>query len=1149
MQILHPRASRTRARAALAALVPLFLAACGGSGGGSAPPPPPPPSNSALVYGTAAAGAAVAGTVVVEDTTGRTVTLPVAAGSGAFSAAVDGMTAPFMLKVTSSDGSTVLYSAIPQPGRANITPLTSLALMRIAASRGQEGPADLYAQPASFASWDTTSNLAAAASTMLSRLMPAFTAQLPGAPSTPQTAPTYDPFGTAWTVGAGVDSLLDAYPVTFTTDGTGVVTALQTDHASGLAVDIARSDTANSIATGLDITGAGQGIVVGGSAIQFGAQARFAGGAQQPVSPSWSVSGLAGASVDSNGKVSAPAVDTAATITVTARWFDGVQASVATLDMTVVPTMRPMSLEITGASPNASVAAGASLALGATVHWSDGSTTTPAASWSFTGDAAAVMQLGSDGLLRTGKPTSDSPIVVTAAFSQAGVPVSAQLPLIVAHFVRRVQSVSLTGLASGQVLTAGDHADLTLTTLWNDGTESTLSPTWASGAVPGATHNIATSVSTTGKLTTASYYVPATADAGTRAAEFDVLQATYDNGDGSTGQVSVPFSVKPLVNIPTGIEIRGATAMAERATASFQVFVDYADGTALASSDASMSSQDPTLLLATPTAGAFSGAAYPNPLQQPAALLTGTLTATRSFTYQDENGQQATATFNASQRVEIDWVAPAIVSLDAQVDHLAVGQATPVGVVGTLVKFTSVSSIGLSVATFSTDSSIVTSSGTTLTAQAPASVEATWVTLTTSAANPWTGDITRSSKRITVDLPGTVAKHLLPHDYSPLDPEVQFRAISSDGHVDDYTVVRSDGYGLGYASAATRRRLPLFSGATAFEQSRLNPTVNASAQESAYDAAIEQGRVVVIRHDDLYLPSADNSLARPIVLPDMTNARSLAIVARPQDSTQSAAVRVYVLDQAGTIRQYALPYYTNVPLKTGDAVFQRQLPGTWTQISGGSDFVELLASDGGAWIEGEFASGALSDPGHQSHWDAPFAMQQGFDCTFNCTRYTPITGVTQLHAGFQTSWMAIADTGIESINERYAQGILSWSGNSAPVPQTPPPAIAQLAVWAALDTSGVVHYYSAYLSQGDDAGGANDLSQPASGQWMVATWLPTIVEIVDGRREVALNRWPDISFEMAALPAMPIVRAANDTLFYLDGNQIIDGAGHALVLP
>ena len=36
------RASRVRARAALAALVPLFLAACGG---GSSSPPPPPPSN------------------------------------------------------------------------------------------------------------------------------------------------------------------------------------------------------------------------------------------------------------------------------------------------------------------------------------------------------------------------------------------------------------------------------------------------------------------------------------------------------------------------------------------------------------------------------------------------------------------------------------------------------------------------------------------------------------------------------------------------------------------------------------------------------------------------------------------------------------------------------------------------------------------------------------------------------------------------------------------------------------------------------------------------------------------------------------------------------------------------------------------------
>jgi len=339
---LRARASRARARIALAILVPVLLASCGGGGGGSTPTPPPPVSpNTSLVYGTAATGKGIAGTVSIEDAAGHVTSLPVTGDSGAFSASVDGMTAPFMLKAASSDGTTLLYSAVAGPGRANITPLTSLALMHIAAGRQLRGPSDLYAAPAAFGTWLSAGDLQTAAATMLSRLMPAFVGHLPGAAATPDSAPTFDPFGSPWTVGSAVDQLLDSYPVTFSTDGTGIVTALQTDHASGLAIDVARSDTAASVATSLSITGAGQGTIVGGSAVQFGALAQFAGGTQQAVGARWSVSGLAGASVDDNGKVSTPAVDAASTIDVTARWFDGTQASVATIAMTVLPALRP----------------------------------------------------------------------------------------------------------------------------------------------------------------------------------------------------------------------------------------------------------------------------------------------------------------------------------------------------------------------------------------------------------------------------------------------------------------------------------------------------------------------------------------------------------------------------------------------------------------------------------------------------------------------------------------------------------------------------------------------------------------------------------------------------------------------------------------
>ncbi|MFL6682518.1 MAG: hypothetical protein ACJ8IK_29545 [Burkholderiaceae bacterium] len=1136
MQIDLFHAPASRARVALAALVPLFLAAC--SGGGGSGPTPPPPAVGALVYGTAATGAAVAGTVSIEDAAGHVKALAVTAGSGAFSASVDGMTAPFMLKVASSDGATVLYSAVEAPGRANITPLTSLALLRIAASRGLQGPADLYAAPSGFAAWDSAANLASASAAMLGRLMPAFVAQLPGASATPQTLPTYDPFGTAWTVGAGVDRLLDAWPVTFSTDTTGVVTASQSDRASGLALDVARSDTAATATTNLAITGAGSGGLVGGSSMQLGARATFQGSAQQGVAATWSVAGPAGVTIDANGKLSAPAIDTAGAAHVSASWYDGTSAFVAVIDITILPAMRPTGIDITGAAANAAVASGASLPLGATVHWSDGSTTTPAATWSWTGDAAAVTQLGSDGLLRAGRPSADSPIHVVATFSQGGVSVSSDLALTVSRFVRRVQSVSLAGLVDGQVLTAGDHADLALTALWNDGSESTLAPAWSSGPAPGAVNHILTTASSAGRLTTASYYVPISADASARAAESDVLQASYDNGDGTSGHLSVNFTVKPLVNIPTALEIRGSSVMHERDTAQFTVWVDYADGSAEGTTVAA-TSQDAALLAPMATANNFSAAPYAS---KPQASLVATLAASRVYTYQDANGQPVTTTLSTTHPVRIDWVDPVLVALSVDVDHLGVGTPMPVPVTAIYSKFGTGSTAPATDATFSVDSTLVSIDGNTLTAtQAPATIGASWVTLT--ATSQGSGGSVAVRRLVTIDLPGTVSKHLLAYPWSPLDTDVQFRAISSDGHVDDYTVTRTLPYLLGYDSPATRRRMRLLSGVSDFAQARTAfGLMSGASQETQYVAAVERGQVVVLRHDDLY--NATN-LVPPVVLTDVTNARQVALVVRRDDGLQPpAAVRLYVLDQGGTVRQYKLPYWVNRPLVASDVSLERQLSGTYTQISAGSDFIQLLSTSGVAYAEGASESGALGDPTGSAHWSDTFAVQYGVNCNTNCV-YSTLTGVTLVHAGVGRSFAALTD---DFVNWGIIGPGLTLEYFDPARPVYPPIDIAGIVDYAWLQGDGSVHYENLMFAE-DDIGGPGNIRVGSTRFNAAATWLSPAVEIVDGRRTVAAIHWPEWSGEVDITPTMSIIRTRTDTLFYLDGRPILDPHGNAIVLP
>ena len=1136
---IRARASRARARAALALLI-AALTACGGGGGGS-PPPPPVTPNTALVYGTAATGHGIAGTVSIEDAVGHVTSLPVTADSGVFSAGVDGMTAPFMLKAVSSDGATVLYSAVAQPGRANITPLTSLALLRIAAARNLHGPADLYAAPGAFAGWLGTTDLAAASATMLSRLMPAFVANLPGASTAPDSTPTFDPFASAWTVGSPVDQLLDNYPLAFSTDGAGIVAAIQTEQASGLAIEVGRSDTAAAAATQLSITGAGQGAIVGGSATQFGAQARFQDGAQQAVAARWEVAGLAGVNVMSNGQVTPPGVDVVTPITVTAHWFDGNAVTSASVAMTVVPALRPTGIEITGATNNAPVAAGATLALGATVHWSDGSTTTPAVTWSFTGDASAVAQLGADGLLRAGKPVADAPIQVTAAFSHGGVPVSAQLALTVSHFVRRVQSVSLAGLVAGQVLTAGDHVDLTLTASWNDGSQSTLAPVnWGSSPAPGAVNHIGTSVDTAGRLSTSAYYVPTSADASARNAESDILQATYETGDGSLGHLQVAYSVKPLVNIPVGLEIHGVTAMDERDSASFLVWVDYADGSS-APTDAALSSQDPALLLPTATAGTFTAAPYAS---QPTTPLVATLAATRSYTYQDVNGQSVTTTLGATQAITVYWKSPVLVALTVPVDHLAVGTPTTVSVTGTYLKFGVQSTAPVTNATFSVDSALVLVAANTLTAsQAPATIEASWATLTATAYDPGAGANVTLRRIVTIDLPGSVPKRLLAYPWSPLDTDVQFRAIASDGHVDDYTVARALPRLLGYESPATRHRLRLLSGVIDFVQARTDPHLfNGSEQETQYVAAVEQGRVVVLRHDDLYDAT---SLATPVVLSDIANARQAAFVVKRDDATQPpAAVRLYVLDQAGMVRQYRLPYAVSRPLTASDVQFERQLAGTWTQISAGADFIQLLSTSGGAYSEGGSESAALGDPTGAAHWNDTFAVQYGVNCSTNCV-YAPLTGVSQVHAGLDRSFAALTDQ-FATWGLIGAGPTLQWFDPTRPV--GPPIDITDIAVFAWIQGDGSVHYQNLAFAE-DEAGGPGNIAVGSTRFDAVATWLPPATDIVDGRRPVAGIHWPEWGGEDNITPTMPIVRTTADALYYLDGRAIVDAQGHPIVLP
>ncbi|MCR2745227.1 hypothetical protein [Limnobacter parvus] len=128
----------------------LFLAACGGGGGGgttaTAPgtagpgtPTPPTTPSSLTIIGTAATGAALAGVTVETECSNGTVATAVTTSNGSFNLSVPGGVAPCILGLGSNAGNDELLSLFFGQTRANLTPLSQLAMAYLAGRAGLPG--------------------------------------------------------------------------------------------------------------------------------------------------------------------------------------------------------------------------------------------------------------------------------------------------------------------------------------------------------------------------------------------------------------------------------------------------------------------------------------------------------------------------------------------------------------------------------------------------------------------------------------------------------------------------------------------------------------------------------------------------------------------------------------------------------------------------------------------------------------------------------------------------------------------------------------------------------------------------------------------------------------------------------------------------
>lgn len=1116
-----------------AACAAVIAGGCGGGGGeaGDVAATPDTP----MVYGTAAQGAALDGTVRLKDSTGRVLSTPLSAGSGEFLFSVAGLQPPFVLRATSADGRTVLHSAASAAGRVNITPLTHVALMRLAALHQLAGPADLYERPDRFADVVDATGLRDAAAAALGRLLPAFVAALPGAQ--PVTPPAYDPFASPFQVGDAVDRLLDRYPLHITVTSAGVETATQADLATGTAVTVLRGDTAAGAPVQLTILGAGDAVVAGTSTALV-AHAMFPGGVSHPVPVSWTVAGAG--EVRADGVFVAPDVATATPFTVLAHWSDGVRALSATAVVRVVPTMRPVSVSFTGLEAGTLLGNGVATFV-PQVLWSDGTVTSPTVEWRWEGDASAVLGIAPSGRLTAGAPAEDQPVKIIARFAHEGVAVEATRSIVVSRQVRSVVSVAIDGFSGGTTLLAGTNVQLSAIARWNDGSEAPVPVVWRVRQTGGVAGRIAVQVSPGGALVSAPVGVRVTDAPTARSADGFAVTATYTGADGAA-EVTAAFEVRPVLQEPMSLVLRGAVRVHEGDSSRYQVFVRYADGTE-EESVASWSSSDPAMLVPVDT-GAFRGGTYTD---KPTVPTTVRVKAMRALSYRDAADRQVDKALMAELDVEILWREPDLRSMSFASDFDFVDS----GAVGTRVQLTGlftklgreyrelVSNVQLTV-----DNDRVRVDGSSLTVvAAPAGAAQRWVGVTASARSPGGSADVLATRRVTIDRAALVPKRLLGVPWTPERPSTQFRAIASTGQLLDYDVSRETNiYGNGFNSPATVRRVPFLGGLTDFVQSE------AVEPGTSYAAAVSFGEVMVARVFDLY---DDQRRASPAVLPNRAPARAVALVFRRASGNVPAAQLLYVLNDDGVVDRLALPPTLDRALQAADVVHELTLPGRYTAISAGAEHVLFLQASGDVWAEGSNARGQLGHPSlGPTGWHA---LTRTRAVTYDDGRVPTESDLVATLTRAERNFSLAADTthlrGWGEIESAWGilLGVNDTSDERAAMAtrlHTVVGPARALTRGAVVNSDGTVSFrMAAFTSSGYEG---RDLWSGGGRYYARADWLPPVRDIAPNRRQPAA--WPhDREDDLA--PMMPIVRTETDHLLYLDGLPIVDAAGAALFIP
>ena len=240
--------------------------------------------------------------------------------------------------------------------------------------------------------------------------------------------------------------------------------------AGGVTKTVTKSVTISNVPypTALAITGSAS--VNENSTATYSAAATWDDGSTSAVTPTWSVSPTTYASTTASGLLTTLAVPTNQTISIIANFTAGGITKSISKTVTIVNVPYPTDIAITGQN---SVNEGSANTYNATVTWDDGSTGSVIPIWSITPSIYAT--INSNGLLTALTVPSNQSVSVIASVTAGGITKTATKIVTIVNIPYPTDLV-ITGSDS---VSQGSTATYSATATWDDGSASSVSPTWS----------------------------------------------------------------------------------------------------------------------------------------------------------------------------------------------------------------------------------------------------------------------------------------------------------------------------------------------------------------------------------------------------------------------------------------------------------------------------------------------------------------------------------------------------------------------------------------------------------------------------------------------------------------------------------------------